>query len=75
LSLAIAVLITGRFGPPGVVHYAFSLVEWARRPEVVKAWRELAEKHDLVEKEFRDVERVFSFTDAALSWNQNIYFR
>jgi hypothetical protein len=40
----------------------------------VKAWRELAEKHKLIEKEFKDVDRVFSFTDAALSWSQKIYF-
>jgi hypothetical protein len=75
LALAVAILMTNRFGPPGIIHYSFSLAEWAKRPEVVKAWKELAEKHDLMEKEFRDVDRVFSFTDAALSWSQSIYFR
>jgi hypothetical protein len=50
-------------------------VEWAQRIDVQKAWRELAEKYDLLDKEFKDVERVFSFTDAALSWSQSIYFR
>jgi len=64
-----------RFGEPGKVRYKFTLVEWAQRPEVVKAWKELAEKYDLMDKQFRDVERVFSFTDAALGWSQNIYFR
>jgi len=62
------------FGPPGLLRSKFRLSEWAIRPEVKKAWRELAEKYDLVEKEFRDPERVFSFADAALSWNQQIYF-
>jgi hypothetical protein len=50
-------------------------VEWAQRLDVQKAWRELAENYDLLDKEFKDVERVFSFTDAALSWSQSIYFR
>lgn len=63
-----------RFGEPGKIRYKFTLVEWAQRPEVVKAWKELAEKHDLMDKNFRDVERVFSFTDAALGWSQNVYF-
>jgi hypothetical protein len=50
-------------------------VEWAQRPYVQKAWRELAETYDLLDKDFRDIERVFSFTDAALSWSQSVYFR
>lgn len=62
------------FGPPGKLHFKFSLVEWAQRPEVVKAWKELAETHGLMEKEFRDPARVFGFADAALSWSQQIYF-
>jgi len=62
------------FGEPGKIRYNFTLVEWAQRPEVVKAWKELAEKYDLMDKQFRDVERVFSFTDAALGWSQNVYF-
>lgn len=63
-----------RFGEPGKIRYKFTLVEWAQRPDVVKAWKELAEKYDLMDKQFRDVERVFSFTDAALGWSQNVYF-
>lgn len=63
-----------RFGEPGKIRYKFTLVEWAQRPEVANAWKELAEKHDLMNKQFRDVERVFSFTDAALGWSQNVYF-
>jgi hypothetical protein len=63
------------FGSNNAIRYRFTLVAWAQRADVREAWRELAEKHDLMEKEFRDVERVFSFTDAALSWSQSIYFR
>ncbi|EON64875.1 hypothetical protein W97_04109 [Coniosporium apollinis CBS 100218] len=55
------------FGPQSTVRSTFSFVEWANRPEVQKAWTELAEEHDLVEKKFRDIERIFSFTDAAVS--------
>lgn len=62
------------FGPAVKLRYKFTLVEWAQRPEVVKAWKELAETHGLVDKEFRDPARVFGFADAALSWSQQIYF-
>jgi hypothetical protein len=41
---------------------------------VQAAWKELAANHDLLDKELRDIERVFGFTDAALRWNQHIYF-
>lgn len=40
-----------------------------------KAWTELAEEHDLVEKKFRDIERIFSFTDAAVSNGIMMNFR
>ncbi|KAH8655857.1 hypothetical protein BX600DRAFT_526311 [Xylariales sp. PMI_506] len=58
---------------PGTRH-KFTLVEWANRAEVQNAWKELAAEHNLLDKELRDIERIFSFTDAALSWSQNIYF-
>jgi hypothetical protein len=62
------------FGKNNPIRYKFTLVEWATRPDVQKAWKELASKHDLLDKEFRDIDRIFSFTDAALSWSQSIYF-
>jgi len=62
------------YGPNHVSHYKFSLMMWAKRPEVQAAWRELAAKHDLLDKELRDIERIFLFTDAALSWSQRICF-
>ncbi|KIW06944.1 uncharacterized protein PV09_02605 [Verruconis gallopava] len=62
------------FGPNPGNRMKFTLVDWAKKPEVQAAWKELAAKHDLLDKELRDVDRIFSFTDAALSWNQSIYF-
>jgi len=63
------------FGKNSPIRYKFTLVEWAHRKDVQEAWKELAAKYDLLDKEFRDIERIFSFTDAALSWSQSIYFR
>lgn len=68
-------LISQSFGENAPIRYKFTLVEWAHRSDVQKAWHELAVEHDLLDKEFRDIERIFSFTDAALSWSQSIYFR
>lgn len=62
------------FGQSNPIRYKFTLVEWAHRPEVQQAWKELASQYDLLDKEFRDIERIFSFTDAALSWSQAVYF-
>ncbi|KAL2350176.1 NAD dependent epimerase/dehydratase family protein-like protein [Cryomyces antarcticus] len=62
------------FGPRGTLRFRFTLTEWAKQPEVAQAWKELAEKHGLVDKELRDVDRIFSFTDAALSWCYPINF-
>jgi hypothetical protein len=63
-----------RYGPNPGCRVKRSLVEWACRPEVQEAWKELAAKHDLLDKELRDIDRIFSFTDASLMWNQAIYF-
>lgn len=51
------------------------MTEWARRSEVKKAWKEIAEQYDLEPKEFKDSDRIFAFLDAALSWSQKIHFR
>ena len=42
-------------------------LHWASRPEVVKAWKELAERYDLVDKGLRDVDRVFGFLDGMIN--------
>jgi hypothetical protein len=55
--------------------YRFTLTEWAKRPEVAEAYREMAKEHGLVDKELRDVDRLFSFTDAAVSAALHINFR
>lgn len=68
------ILTSSRFGPNPGTRYKFTLVEWAQRPDVQAAWKELAAKYDLMDKELRDIERIFSFTDAALSWSQTLYF-
>lgn len=44
----------------------FSLTEWGKQEEVQKAWRQLAQKHDLALKEIPDPERILAFTDGAL---------
>jgi hypothetical protein len=62
------------FGGPGVISVKFTMSEWAKKPEIKRAWKEIAEKYDLAPKEFDDPERIFSFLDAALSWSQKIHF-
>lgn len=38
-----------------------------KRPEVQNAWKKLAEKHDLIQKELVDTDRVFGFLDGTLA--------
>ncbi|KAJ5951932.1 uncharacterized protein N7479_010345 [Penicillium vulpinum] len=63
------------YGPPGAFRYRFRLASWAKRPEVQKAWAEIAEKSGLDEKEFRDIDRVFGFTDIAIAMNYSVCLR
>ncbi|KAL1884844.1 hypothetical protein Plec18167_001499 [Paecilomyces lecythidis] len=62
------------FGPPGKLRFKFTLAEWAKKPEVQNAWKEIAAKHDLRQKELWDTDRVFGFTDAAITWPYPISF-
>ncbi|GME40666.1 nad dependent epimerase dehydratase family protein [Neofusicoccum parvum] len=55
------------FGPQATIRRRFTLTDWAKKPEVQQAWKELAQEHDLLDKELRDVDRIFSFTDNALA--------
>ncbi|KAJ5442513.1 hypothetical protein N7445_005520 [Penicillium cf. griseofulvum] len=57
------------YGPPGLFRFRFRLATWAKTAEVQKAWAEIAEKEGLYEKELRDIDRVFGFTDFALAMN------
>lgn len=63
------------WGPAAKLRYKFTLVEWAKKPEVQKAWKEIATKHDLKLKEFSDIDRVFGFTDGALGLSYPLLYR
>lgn len=56
------------WGPPKTIRIKFTLVDWARRPEVQKAWAELISKHNLkvAKLEDMDIDRIFGFTDGSL---------
>jgi len=56
------------------MRFKFSLTEWAKQPEIQQVWKDIAKKNNLAEKEFRDIDRIFSFTDAAVAWGQQINF-
>lgn len=51
------------------------MVEWAKREDVSKAWKELAGKYGLTEKELRDIDRVFGFLDGTLCRASPLNFR
>ena len=51
------------YGPEAKMRLRFSMVAWAASEKVQKAWKEIASKHDLLEKEWTDIERVFGFLD------------
>ncbi|KAJ7198984.1 NAD dependent epimerase/dehydratase family protein-like protein [Mycena pura] len=55
------------FGPPLITRQRYTLAQWAKKPEVRQAWRELAEEHGLVDKELRDEDRIFGFADIVLA--------
>lgn len=55
------------YGPPGKIRYRFSLTEWAKQHEVAQAWKDIAQQNDLSVKELHDVDRIFGFTDFAMS--------
>ncbi|KAI9654536.1 MAG: hypothetical protein M1821_006626 [Bathelium mastoideum] len=56
-----------KYGGKGTVRRTFALADWAKTEEVKKAWRELAEKWGLKEKELVDPDRVFGFADGTLT--------
>ena len=63
------------YGGKGVTRRKFRLVDWAKREEVRVAWAELANEYGLVEKELRDVDRVFGFLDGSLCRPASLNFR
>ncbi|ETI24630.1 hypothetical protein G647_03999 [Cladophialophora carrionii CBS 160.54] len=56
------------YGGNGVSRRRFTFVEWAGRKDVADAWREMAQRDGLVQKELKemDIERVFSFLDGSV---------
>lgn len=63
------------FGPPATMRYKFTLAEWAKRPDVQEAWKQIAAKHQLREPALRDIDRIFGFADAALLCSYSANFR
>ncbi|KAK8153585.1 NAD dependent epimerase/dehydratase family protein-like protein [Phyllosticta citrichinensis] len=55
------------YGPQTEFRLRFSLVEWAKRPEVQQAWKEIASEHGLVTTELTKVDEVFSVLEMTLS--------
>lgn len=59
------------YGPAATMRFRFTLTEWAKRPEVQDAWKDIAAKHQLREPALRDVDRIFGFADGMIlpPWN------
>lgn len=55
------------FGPKGAVSFKFTLTEWSKRPDVQKAWDELAQKHGLKKPDVKELDRIFGFLDFSLA--------
>ncbi|KAK2781654.1 hypothetical protein FQN53_000445 [Emmonsiellopsis sp. PD_33] len=65
------------FGPPEEIHFSYALVMWSYDPQVHAAWKELAQKHHLVQDPFAtpaDRNRIFGFTDTALLGGTPVQF-
>ncbi|KAK4948705.1 hypothetical protein LTR10_012709 [Elasticomyces elasticus] len=54
------------YGDKGTSRRRFTFVEWAQRPEVTSAWKEIAEQNGLAWKELKNTERVFGFLDGTV---------
>jgi hypothetical protein len=63
------------YGPKGVTTKMFSMVDWAKREDVKRAWAELADEHGLVQRELVDVDRVFAFLDGTLCRHSPLNYR
>jgi hypothetical protein len=59
---------------PGKVRFRFRMAQWASRPEVGWACKELAEKYGLADKELRDTDRVFEFLDGMINRSATMDF-
>ena len=63
------------FGPPATMRYTFSLVKWAKRPEVEKVLKDIAQEYDLAEKQLRDADRIFTSLDLCLTLSLRVSYR
>ncbi len=64
------------FGPRARNRSKFSFVEWAKRPDVSEAWKELVAKYDLQHKDLlKDVDSVFGRADFALTRSYSSHMR
>lgn len=54
------------YGGKGVSRRKFTFVEWAKKDDTAKAWKEIAEIHDLQQKDLKDIDRVFGFLDGSV---------
>ncbi|KAF2690074.1 NAD dependent epimerase/dehydratase family protein-like protein [Lentithecium fluviatile CBS 122367] len=58
------------FGPPATYRIRFTLVDWAKRPEVQKAWEEIMAKNihkGTTKLQDMDIDRIFAFADGSLA--------
>lgn len=55
------------YGDKGVSRRKFTFVDWAKQDHVQTAWKQIAEKHDLQQKELKDIDRVFGFLDGTVT--------
>ena len=69
-------LTASRYGPPGKIRYSFSIVDWARLPEVQAAWVRIAEQHGIMASPFKDVEKIWTPTQLALAtpWPMSVRY-
>ena len=55
--------------------FSTTFTQWAKQAEVQEAWKEIAQAHDLKEKELRDVDRIFGFLDGMMLQTYPLYFK
>lgn len=54
---------------------SFTFTQWAKQPEVQEAWKQIADKNGLVQKDLGNVDRIFGFLDGMMLMSYPLYFR
>ncbi|TIA20911.1 hypothetical protein D6C80_02073 [Aureobasidium pullulans] len=62
------------WGPTATLKFKFTLTEWAKKPEIQKAWKEIADANGLKMTEFADVDRLFGFTDGTFGFSYPLLY-